>query len=98
MRPGGPRTWRCAMAKSESKAKSGKGRKAAKRTRKVQGTMALWIMTPFGPIYPAIRPPRLVAPGDPATMVVRARRREYIEGFRKWCPELGELEHNPGGF
>jgi hypothetical protein len=63
---------------------------------KVQGTMALWIMTPFGVLYPAIRPPELVPEGDPRTMQVRSRRAEYIEAFRRWCPELGDAEHHPG--
>jgi hypothetical protein len=56
------------------------------------GTMALWIETPFGPLYPCVRPPATVAEGDTQTLQVRARRREYLDHFRaRWCPEAGEV-------
>jgi hypothetical protein len=56
------------------------------------GTMALWIDTPFGPLYPCIRPAKTLAPGEVQTLQVRARRREYLDHFRaKWCPEAGEV-------
>ena len=55
------------------------------------GGFALWIMTPFGPLYPAVRPPSTVPSGDPRTMQVRSRRREFLDQLRDtFCPELGE--------
>lgn len=72
--------------------------KTTAKTRKAKitkdprvGSMALWIMTPFGCLYPVPRPPKTVAAGDPATMQVRARRREHLDAFREhFCPALGE--------
>lgn len=59
------------------------------------GDMALWIMTPFGILMPSKRPADLVAEGDPRTLQVRARHREYLDKFREvFCPELGESEHH----
>jgi hypothetical protein len=56
------------------------------------GTMALWIETPFGPLYPCIRPPKTIAEGDVQTLQIRARRREYLDKFReRWCPDAGPV-------
>ena len=61
------------------------------------GTMALWIMTPFGILMPAIRPPKTVEPGDSRMIQVRARRREYLDALREryMQGELGPPIHTP---
>lgn len=79
-----------------SKRKGGrsKGKKTARDFAKDPrtGTMALWIETPFGPLYPCIRPPKTVADGDTQTMQVRARRREYLDKFKeRWAPTAGPV-------
>jgi hypothetical protein len=41
----------------------------------------MWCFTSFGILMPSVRPAHTVKPGDPRTMQVRARRREYLEHF-----------------
>lgn len=56
------------------------------------GTMALWIETPFGPLYPCSRPAKTMAAGEVQTLQVRARRREYLDKFRsRWCPDASPV-------
>jgi hypothetical protein len=77
----------------------GKNTKTSNYTYKplpVDGSMALWIMTPFGVLMPALRPKYLLKDGDKRTLQVRTRRAEYLDAFREqYCPDLGENEHHP---
>jgi len=78
------------MGKRKNKSTKKTARTYAKDPR--VGTMALWIETPFGPLYPCIRPAKTLAPGEVQTLQVRARRREYLDKFRsRWCPDAGPV-------
>lgn len=67
------------------------------RPAKRVGTMALWIMTPFGVLMPALRPLHTYNPAEDARDIqVRGRERAYLDRFREmYCPELGESVHFP---
>lgn len=67
------------------------------RPPKRVGTMALWIMTPFGVLMPALRPVHTYNPAEDARdLQVRGRERAYLDRFREmYCPELGESLHFP---
>ena len=69
---------------------------AVKYRQKHEGTMALWIMTPFGILMPSAKPKHLIRKGDKRTLQVRARERAYLDQFRvQYCPELGKAVHFP---
>jgi hypothetical protein len=42
----------------------------------------MWLMTSFGVLMPAVRPPETVAPDDPMTMQVRVRLPEHLDYVR----------------
>lgn len=66
------------------------------RRPKHEGTMAVWLCTPFGILMPSLRPAGHIPAGDPRTLQVRTRRAEYLDAFRdRYCPELGASEHHP---
>ena len=51
----------------------------------------MWLMLPTGALSIVER--SHVEKDDPRDMVVRARRKEWINAFRKYCPELGPTLH-----
>src|ERR1022692_1835192 len=52
----------------------------------VAGTMAYWLITPFGALYPASVPAGI---GGPDVLQVRARRAGYIDKFRElYCQDM----------
>lgn len=56
----------------------------------------MWIMTGFGILMPAIRPPKTIARGDLRTMQVRTRRAKDLDIFRaQYCPTLGPTIATP---
>jgi hypothetical protein len=68
------------------------------RPAKMQGSMASWLVFPFGIFYPSIRPAHTYdVAADPRSLQVRARRSQYLDALRVWCPELGPNVHNPAG-
>jgi hypothetical protein len=60
------------------------------------GTMAYYIVTPFGQLMVGTRPPHRVPAGDDRALQVRARQAAYLRLFReRWCPELGKVNRFP---
>lgn len=57
----------------------------------------MWVMTPFGILMPALRPPDTVPEGDVQTLQIRTRRRKDLEILRdEYMGEaLGEIIHTP---
>jgi hypothetical protein len=57
----------------------------------------VWIMAPYGAFSVVARDPKRIKPGDERTMVVRARRKEWLAELRKRAmPELGPSQHFAG--
>lgn len=44
----------------------------------------MWIFLPFGAFFPAQRPADTIQPGDPATLQIRARRKEHLDRLRTY--------------
>ncbi len=56
----------------------------------------MWIFTTYGAFSVVRRNPRHMGAGDERTMVVRARRREWITELRaRHMPELSDPQHFP---
>lgn len=54
----------------------------------------MWLMLTTGALSVVQRDPRTMDKDDTRTLVVRARRREYLDTFRdKYCPQLTESLH-----
>jgi hypothetical protein len=47
----------------------------------------MWLLMPDGALSIT------VSPKDPTKLQVRARRKEWLDSFRRWCPELGPDIH-----
>lgn len=56
----------------------------------------MWLMTGFGILMPAIRPPKTIARGDLRTMQIRSRRRQDLDILRaQYMPTLGATIATP---
>lgn len=54
----------------------------------------MWLMLTTGALSVVQRDPKTMTEGDTRTLVVRARRKEYLDSFRgKYCPQLTESVH-----